>query len=473
MIEFTERTDRQAGIELIEYLRILRDVGDNFNPLDYDRAGEVLRYLTNGSRNRIASIRALSDKSLIKQETLYQISCLEDRFNPISPDGQFGIKKVRAILTWAESLGRIRRPTFVQEMVEELGLDPQTFFVMTEVPEDTIEDQVKRTKDAYINCGYKFEKKDLRRYRKDHAFQTRYGQEEIERTFHEAKDRLVPIMRDSLGVSYIPEFKTEFVQEDKYFKVWSSADSNGHWMKINTHKRHDGKWDPGQVGRLVVHEYEHAFEGEELGRRVASGELNPIHAVTIIPGPYQWRSESFADSITRFFPEIYNEMTVFEKAAVEYEILKQEVLRNAHIRVNFKREPRTRIRSYIQTYLLADSHRDVKRYLDERMENLQYRAYFLAYGGVKEMCSFAEMLKSQNPLNDRRSEFARSFLKRQMAPIEVLNEFRRLENTIPVQYRAPFSQRVVAVSDTVYENFRSFLIGKPRWEQIYPISNSF
>lgn len=460
MTEFSERTDRQAGAELVAYLRILKDT------IDFDSGVDISKYLTPNSKNKIDALEKVTNDVQRRQETLYRISCLEDRFDLSSLDGQFGIKQLRAVITWEEEIKKIRHTPFVQEIVEELGLDPQSFFVLTEVPEEVIESQTKRVEQAYDDCGYEFSRRGLQRYRKAYMFKIRDGGTEIKDAFSETRERLIPTMRSALGLDYIPSVNMEFVQEDKYYKVWVSGESGDYTMRINTHNRHEGKWDQGQVGRLVIHEYEHLFEIDELFRRVYNDELNPMHGITTVPGPYQWHAEAFADSITRFFPEIYDNMTVFERAAVQYEILKHEVLRNASLKANLRHEPRTQVRKYVHDRLPGDSHRDIKRYVDDRIDNIQYRAYFLSYGGVKEMCDYAAILGS-DPLSDKRAGFARSLFARQMSPTEVLNKFREFEDYTPSPTHIPFSRRLVSVSDAAYENFRRFIVGKQPNKPLY------
>lgn len=466
MTEFSDRAQRQVGAELVEHFRTLKLRGGNMNPVDFDGAGDMSRYLTPGAKRKIVDIREKNDDAEVRQETLYQISCLEDRFDVSTPDGEFGIKQIRAVVTWAEALGRIRHTPYVQEIVEELGLDPQSLFVLTEVPDEIIEAQSKIVAKVFYDCGYEFSRRGLQRYRRDHVIKIRYGDEEIKKTFGEAKERLVPKMRDALGLTYIPSVDMEFVKEDKYFKVWVRGDVGNSQMKINTHKRHEGKWNPGQIGRLVVHEYEHLFEAEELAKRVENDELNPIHGITTVPGPYQWRAEAFADSFTRFFPIIYDNMTIFERAAVQYEILKNEVLRNVSLRANLKQEPRKKVSNYVHHYLPGDSHRDIKLYVDDRIDNLQFRAYFLSYGGVKEMCDYAEMFDSDS-LDSKRENFARSFLERQMSPAEVLNKFREFEDYTSSPTRVPFSRKLVGISDAAYEGFRRIMVGKQDNKPLY------
>lgn len=424
MAEYSPELDRRYGAEVVHLLRHWEDREERrkqgrLEVVDFDLAGDVDSLIPPEDLTELSSI---TNRPLM----LFRLSQIAEHFDPESMDGQFMRARIRAHLALVFASERRRFYPLDEYLEETLGLIIGSEVAFISIPEEEITQQKQKVTDLFSRLGFDFNRTGWERFFNGAGLDPI----QVESMYREAEDKLVPIMQQTAGVNYKPDYKLEFVNKEVEWINWSSGnEESGLQLLINKHLSLSNRWFLGVPERLVSHEeLVHMFEAFSWRENIRNRLINPGYGLTTVPGPEQWHCEGFGNTLPFFIPEIYEALTPVGRFSVELRLLETWIYRNAHISVNNDSEKLSEITGYILD-LLPNTHATaVKRLLEQRLSNSLSRAYQGAYGGSYEHRQYAERLGSPNKEFDKRLELVKFFLTQPATPIQIARKVADLES---------------------------------------------
>src|SRR3990167_5259802 len=216
MIEFSERTDLEAGVETVESLRILRRKR-SVSPNDFDVTGDVSEYLTPDAKNRLSEIETIDD-------VFREISWLaQERFNPKSEDGRNARLKIDSILTYGRAAERSQYFGFPEYIRRTLALGSGFEVQINGVPEEELKEQRNVVVQRFSKLGYDFTRFGWSCFQRDNKIE----EKNLRRVFEEAREKLLPKMKQAFAVDFSPNYKIAVEKKDEYWLNWVSGSTSG------------------------------------------------------------------------------------------------------------------------------------------------------------------------------------------------------------------------------------------------------
>ena len=305
-----------------------------------------------------------------RQDVMRTLGDMSGEIVTNTPAGEFLHAKTVASLAFLEALEGDKKPLDVY-LEQTVGIHP------TLIPESEIEEQYQRVNNIFLQFGNgNLDKEGWASF-----FETaQLSPEEIETTFIEAKDLLVPIVQDNVGQNFTLDYTLEFQTVDKPWINRISGDPTGFYFRVNRHPRNQQRWFRGVTEALAVHEMGgHLVQAMTWKKNIQTGLINPGYGVTAIPGPEQWNCEGMADTLAFLVPGLYEKLSPYGKFAVEYTYLKDMVYNNAHIFVNEPDTDITKTQAYVQSYIPSETDERASSILTLLQNDPRYRSYYYTY----------------------------------------------------------------------------------------------
>lgn len=448
----------EAGAELVlayktwntSEIQRQKERGDGIEIIDFDLVPYSFLKKTLPQRR----ITKINGECRTREGALDFLRGLGNSFDDSTLDGQFMLSRIIASNEFTRAIQHPNAIFPLNSYLEAtLGLEEGSRIGTELISDDVIEDRRDGVERLFNDLGYSFDREGWAKFINDNQTtpQSAYAE------FKTAEPRLTSIVMETLGLTEIPDYETEFTQENAYWMAWAKGTPERKLLRLNTHPRVMHRWSAGVAERLILHEIcGHMFQASAWQKNVLEGKINPGYGITVIPGPEQWHSEGFADALHRFFPDVFTAMSPAGKFAAEYSLLTDMVKRNAHIGANTDPERREQIIARILDVLPSETRETVTVDLLERLKEPRTRAYLIAYGGSYDHTIYAANLPTY-----QREQLLLEIYHHPMTPSQIQVRFEQL---LAARYRpaVPSPKRIKEVfKGLVGHNARNHHIVNP------------
>jgi len=326
----------------------------------------------------VPEIKGIKVKS--REEVLRRLKYLHSSFEPETKQEVFIKAKLDASIYLLRALmdEEIPYTLYVEKIT---GVTPEI------IDEKIIERQYERTYELMLKAGYKPSRQTL----KEFIETLKMSKEEATRREKICELEIVPIFKKGLGFENVkPVFTTDYVEEDDYWKGWSSTKSDGtFWLRFNFHPMVD--WYKGEMQILPTHEIAHFVHGANLKQGIQEGRINPAIGVTTVYEPHTFAGEGTANGVLDI-AEVEKEFSKFGLLAREQRVTTSYLLNNAHIRVNEGEDIDKLVEYILERSPFANAKR-YRRILELCRDNPTRRGYVYVYGYTrKKHREFQQML---------------------------------------------------------------------------------
>lgn len=304
-------------------------------------------------------------------EVIDRLTGILDEIKPITPVDEFMCARTLSMLTYAEALDGVQYD-FVPYVERTIGVTP------TLVSETEIEKQYQLASYYFreANQGLPFNPDGWREFMQDAAL----SNDQIRDTVIAAKTRLEPIIMARLGRTFQTNSEPVFVNKDQPWICRVYGDGNGLHFEVNRHIKTRPRWYKGKPEQLAVHERcAHLIQAKCYEANIQDGVISPVLGLTTIPGPEQFVDEGVADTLAYLVPEIYPELFIYGKLAVELRYLEDLVNNNVHIWLNDPNFSVIEAREFALHYNPSDTSERFDDRIPLRREDKKYRTYLMAY----------------------------------------------------------------------------------------------
>ncbi len=439
MVEYSTNLDSETGAEMVLLLRgwnnseavRRREERSIRQAKDFDVAGDVSTLV---SPSRAVEL----SRPMSRNQFTWQLTNLSNRFNPDSPEGQFGRARAEALKAYIDVFEHRVYYSLNDYLHKTLAIPPNSPVAYTPLPQEVI-DRQRRKVERLFPSDQALNRDSWCRFIEAEEIPV----EELEDRFLEATEKMGPNFRDLAGLDHVPEFRVVFENRPNvsWFN-WTTADENGTVVKINTHEDHRRRRFRGSEEQIVSHEIgSHATEGELIRLGIKNGVVNPMFGISTVPGVEQWHNEGFGNTIDLYDDDIADNLSQHGQFAIELRRLETFVMRVAHIWINEYPEDKKNVRDYVLDQLPNYNEEVVERQLDQRLNDPESRSYLAAYGASYEHSAFAQRLLGETApvpalppffrLVDRRKDLARFMMSQPRLPMQIHNKMVELD-TSPV-----------------------------------------
>lgn len=257
---------------------------------------------------------------------------------------------------------------------ETMGIRPQL------IPESFLIQSRKRVGQLFTKLDLgEFNKNNINTYRNEKALE---DEEEILEWLVLNSQAATDALADFIGIEIDPRISVSVVKEDQYWLNWASGDrENGFELKVNTHPRHRGKWTPGKLQIMPIHEVAGHF-AQMTGwlNAIDNDELIEALGLTSTHDPQQFTTEGIAQTLPLYVPAIGELLS--DEAWFEFELggLREMVYNNVHYWANEGPYDESKLVEYIQRFLPAEPEEEIKKEIRERTQDPLLQTYRYAYG---------------------------------------------------------------------------------------------
>jgi len=282
------------------------------------------------------------------------------------------------------------------------------------IPEKFLQEQLEIINNAYENLGYSWTREGVQGYQQDHALR----KDQINEQFHKDAQRLIPIVKNWLGVDIQIPYRMKFVDEDAYWTNWVSTDDTGSLLlQFNINERQ--KWVKGITEYQVLHELgTHAIQSALMKKAIGDGTLGPLLGLTSTFSFEQFQMEGMAETLFYFLPESpYS--SEYGLISQYYENISFLTWNNAHVMAN-NAKPTSEIVAYVQSYLPHVTDDNIAKAIRERTQNPLDRTYQYIYGiATYYFMQIASLLQSP----ERKKDFMVDMFTNVYTPQTILSRF--------------------------------------------------
>lgn len=431
----------QAGAELVFTYRqtavLRKESGEVVIPdlIDFDLSGDPSKYLNQAARNRLDRYPIRS-----QDQAIDRFLKIREDLDPDSEDGELLRAKIFATTLFLKArTGTKYNPRVYIEStlgVEEKG----SHLVTTEIPEKDISRMWEQVAGDFANCSDLTLARDGRQTWEKFIRENRVRPSGV--VYRDLEEVMVPIMQEVLGMRERPNYIINFTSVDDYWLNWTDKGPYGFRLQINTHDRARDRYFKGVEERMFVHEIlTHAFQAHSFAENIRREKINPGYGILVIPSPCQWHSESLAETLAYFIPQLYSRLSNFARFAINFRLYETWIQRNAHLAANGLIESigdRKKVSAYLLDNLPNMNTDRAERFIGEVTNSPRDISYRLAYGGSYEHWLYAQRLtppKDQGTTEDPRVEFVRRSMEYPRTPSQVEEMVERLEAMLlkPVQ----------------------------------------
>lgn len=275
-------------------------------------------------------------------------------------------EKLDACYTYLLALDGHNIP-FYTYIRKTMGIQPQI------IPESALVEQLKRTKTAYKELGYSYDKNDLEKFKKEHTL----NQKQIKESFEKYKNAYVPKILQWLDIHIDVTYNIQFVDKDEYWMNWISTDNNGDiFLQYNINKRHT--WVRGSAEYLVFHEIcAHALHMLCIKKQIQNKKLHPFIGLTTVFTPEQFVIEGIAEAMCLFYNKQI--LSTFGLANTYSDHMYWLAWNNGHIMANEGKSPESIVK-FIQKYLPDKTEQEITKNIHEKTNDPLHRTYQYIYG---------------------------------------------------------------------------------------------